>query len=72
MKKTKNPQTNRVIVVSHGLRKQIMETLNVTYPTIRSALKFKSNTLNAQLIRLYALTHGGKMMISDRGMLWEA
>lgn len=47
------------IVIRHGLRKQIMTDLGVTYLTIRAALSFKSDTRMAKVIRLYALEHGG-------------
>ncbi len=47
------------IIVEHGLRKEIMEKLNTTYPTVHKALNYKVNTLLAQRIRHYALTHGG-------------
>lgn len=66
MKQVKKSQIKRIIVVSHGLRKQTMDALDVTYPTIRNALSYKSNTLKAQLIRLYALEHGGTMMVGSQ------
>lgn len=50
------------IVIEHGLRKQMLFELEVTYPTIRSALTFKSNTLTAKCIRQYALDHGGVLV----------
>lgn len=58
------------IYIEHGLRKQMMDALNVTYPTIRAALNFRSNTLTAKVIRQYAIEHGGvilqeRMTISD-------
>ena len=50
------------IVVNHGLRKQMMLELKVTYPTIRAALAYNSNTLTAKVIRKYALEHGGVLV----------
>lgn len=50
------------IVVEHGLRKQMMLELEVTYPTIRAALAYNSNTLTAKVIRKYALEHGGVLV----------
>lgn len=50
------------IVVEHGLRKQMMLELGVTYPTIRAALVYSSNTLTAKIIRKYALEHGGVLV----------
>lgn len=46
------------ILVEHGLRKEIMEKLNTTYPTVNKALNYRVNTLLAKKIRHYALTHG--------------
>lgn len=53
------------ITVSHGLRKEIMEELDCTYPTVRAALKFRSDTLLAIRIRQYAIRHGGVLMQSQ-------
>lgn len=50
------------IIVNHGLRKQMMMVLNVTYPTIRAALAFESDTFTAKCIRFYALEHGGVLV----------
>ena len=47
------------ILVEHGLRKEIMEKLDTTYPTVKSALNYKVHTSLAVRIRHYALTHGG-------------
>lgn len=54
------------IQIEHGLRKQIMEALEVTYPTIKAALTFKSNTLTAKTIRQYALDHGGILLLGSQ------
>ncbi len=48
----------RKIIVDHGLRKQMIMVLNVSYPTISAVLAFRSDTLTAKRIRLYALEHG--------------
>lgn len=50
------------IYVEHGLRKQIMIALEVTYPTVKAALSYRSNTLTAKCIRQYALQHGGVLV----------
>ena len=47
------------ILVEHGLRKEIMEKLDTTYPTVKKALNYEANTTLAEKIRHYALTHGG-------------
>ena len=56
------------ITVSHGLRKEIMEVLQCSYPTIRAALKFQSNTLLADHIRQYAIQHGGVLLAGARSL----
>jgi len=53
---------NKIIIVSHGLKKEMMEVLDTSYPSIRSALAFKTNTLKARAIRQYALNNGGKLV----------
>ena len=50
------------IVVEHGMRRQMMLELEVTYPTIRAALAFNSNTSTSKVIRKYALDHGGVLV----------
>ena len=52
------------IFVDYGLRKQIMAALDVTYPTVRAALCFTTDTEMAQKIRQYALDHGGMLLQS--------
>lgn len=56
------------ITVSHGLRKEIMEELQCSYPTIRAALKFQSDTLLADHIRQYAIQHGGILLAGSKGL----
>jgi len=50
------------ILVEHGDRKRIKETFNVTYPTIKQVLRYKSNTLLAEKIRRSALSYGGRLI----------
>ncbi len=52
----------KVIIVSHGLKKEIMSELSTSYPSIRSALLFQTNTVKAKIIRQYALEKGGKLV----------
>lgn len=47
------------ILVNNGVRKQIKEALNCSYPTIRAALTYETNTLLGQRIRDVALELGG-------------
>ncbi len=56
------------ILVDYGLRKEIMHHLDTTYPTIKRALEFKTNTSLAQQIRFYALKRGGVLMRKSRRM----
>ena len=55
----------KIIKVSHGMRKQMMEVFSTTYPTLRAALSFESNTDKAELMRHYALEHGGILLESS-------
>lgn len=49
----------RQIVVEYGVNTEIMAALGCTQPTIRAALRFKSNTSLARKIRFLALKKGG-------------
>lgn len=57
----------RLIIVGHGLRRQIMEALKVSYPTCRAALRYETDTEIARKIRGYAMNHGGMAVEEDRG-----
>ena len=50
------------ILLAGGKRKNIIKSLNTTYPTIREALRFKSNTEISQKIRKIAIENGGKLV----------
>ena len=54
------------IRVSHGTRKLIMDYFNVTYPTVRKALRYNTNSVTALAIRAYALEHGGWLVRLER------
>lgn len=54
----------REIKIEHGLRKEIMNQLSTTYPTIKTALLYKSHTSLSDRIREYALQHGGILVES--------
>lgn len=55
----------KIIKVSHGMRKQMMEVFSTTYPTLRAALSFETNTAKAEMMRYYALEHGGILLESS-------
>ncbi len=65
MKKEDNKNQIKQIIVDHGLHKQIMAALDVSYPTVRAALHFKSDTEKAQQIRQYAVDRGGILLQSQ-------
>ncbi|HLW09750.1 MAG TPA: hypothetical protein VKX35_05075 [Fermentimonas sp.] len=51
---------NKIIIkVDYSVRKEIMQILNVSYPTIRRALNNETNTEVAKKIRQVALAKGG-------------
>lgn len=50
------------ILIDHSLKKQIMEELNTTYPTIRTALYGMTRTDKAKAIRAKALELGGVLV----------
>lgn len=47
------------IVISHALRKQILEVFDTTYPTVRKALAFETNSAKAYNIQQFALKTAG-------------
>lgn len=50
----------RKILVQTGQRKEIMKQMNVTYPTVRTALNGTCDSLRARKIRRLALELGGE------------
>lgn len=52
----------RRIVISHALRKQILEVFDTTYPTVRKALAFETNSAKAYQIQQFALRNGGVLI----------
>lgn len=57
----------REILLDNGDRKKLLKMFNVTYPTVNSALKFKSKTLLAYKIREAAIQMGGREVIDNTG-----
>jgi hypothetical protein len=54
------------IILGHSKKKEIMKIINVTYPTIRAALKYKSDSTLAFKIRKLALELGGVEMSAEK------
>ena len=52
------------IIVDFGVKRKIMQLLDCTYPTVRTALAGKSDTKLAQKIRKAALENGGMELIT--------
>ncbi|MBQ6100924.1 MAG: hypothetical protein IJL04_01380 [Bacteroidales bacterium] len=53
----------KMILIKHGDRERIMKAMGVTYPTVRRALRYESNSEVARKIRTYALRSlGGKVL----------
>lgn len=50
------------IEVENGKKKELMHLCNATYPTVRAALRFRSDTHLAKKIRNMALAMGGVLM----------
>jgi len=55
-------KTYREIKISHGQRKELIKLFNISYPTLRMALKFETDKKKAIQIREYALAHGGILL----------
>jgi hypothetical protein len=55
-----------IIKVEHGLRKELIELLGCTYPTIKSALEYRTNTALSSKIRQAALNRGGKKLSNNQ------
>lgn len=54
----------KIILVNHGTKKEIMAAFKCTYPTVRAALNYKSNTCLANKIRKAAINKGGHLVES--------
>jgi hypothetical protein len=54
------------ILVRPGDRRKLMDTFKTNYPTVRSALRYRTNTLLAQRIRAAALEMGGAERNGER------
>jgi len=54
----------RTILVNYGIKKEIMAALGCTYPTIKTALNYKSNTALSSKIREAAINKGGCLVES--------
>jgi hypothetical protein len=50
------------IIVENGDRLKLMKIFNTTYPTVRSALNFQTNSELACKIRKAALNRGGVIL----------
>lgn len=50
------------IVINHGIRKELMDIFGTTYPTIRNALNYQTDTTLAKKIRKAALNKGGNLL----------
>ena len=60
-----NANMKIILLNDRGARKAIMLALDCTYPTIRSALKFESDTDLCKRIRRMALKSGGRVMVGS-------
>lgn len=69
VKISKKPDMTKEIHISHGKRAKLMKALNVTYPTVRAALRFESNTIIAEKIRKVAQSeYGGTIYEASAGI----
>lgn len=50
------------IEINGGKKKELMRVCNATYPTVRQALRFLSDTEKAKRIRKVAMEMGGMVM----------
>ena len=64
--KNTNKRNMKKIVIEHGTRKELMKIFNTTYPTIRGALNYKTDSLLSSKIRQAALNRGGIVVESKR------
>ena len=58
-------KSGKEILVNNGDRKELRRLLNVSYPTIRMALQYKSKTALAHKIRETAIKRGGIVVVSQ-------
>lgn len=49
----------RQILLPHGKKNELMRMVHCTYPTVRAALRFRSDSATARKIRFVAVKHLG-------------
>lgn len=59
----KELEMERQILLPAGQKKALVRAMNSTYPTVRSALRFRSNSENAKRIRYAAVRHFGGVQV---------
>ena len=59
------------ILVSHGMKTEIMAALGTTAPTVRLALSGNENTEMQRRIRAYALANGGVEAVERTETRWR-
>lgn len=53
----------RLIIISTGLRAEILNRYGCTHATIKAALEYSTNTALSRELRRYALEHGGELWV---------
>ncbi len=58
-------KVDKEILVNNGERKVLKELFNTSYPTIQTALQYKSKTALAHKIRTAAIERGGVLVVVE-------
>lgn len=58
---------SKEILLRQGAKAKLMQVLNTTYPTVRAALKFETDTEIAKRIRHYAMNELGGVVAIRSG-----
>ena len=66
-KKNNMKKTRMMIVIDTPTRKRLLDFFKVSYPTLKSALEYKTHTPQAKKIRKAALEMGGRVFSSENG-----
>jgi len=59
-------KASKEILVDNGERKVLKELFKTSYPTIKSALQYRSKTALAHKIRIAAIERGGVVVVAEQ------
>lgn len=56
----------KMIILSAGIRAEMLERYGCTYATLKAALEYKTETALSRELRRYALEHGARVWVPEK------